>query len=420
MTKKSYLNLAKHYLQQGNNKKYQHYLTLAQKENDTTLPENKKNCGATDQPQSDISSNNKLIQLYNQEKYSLLVKLAQKNPDHELLSYLASSIHFSLGNPDLASRAASFIGDPEQRQLRQITAQLWNNLHAPLKNEPRVHLIILCHNREKYVAQALKQLAATDYHNYTVYLADNGSADQTWNIVQETIKYFPDHIQVHTERFPTNIGRPAGHNWLLTKYDHSEAEYIAIGDDDLVEIPTDWLTRMIQTAKAFPKAAVVGGKALNPGQPNVIHGGIRNILTFETNQLSLTNNQDVLDYGQFDYVDKVDHVIGCLHIYNRNILFNTIGLFDIMFSPCQLVDIDHHLRVKLAGYDIIFNGLIKFRHLRAMGKKAGSDKTLAGNSLGNVIKLLNKHNTKQVNQKLDEQHTLRNDWLYDLQFSPPM
>jgi GT2 family glycosyltransferase len=272
-------------------------------------------------------------------------------------------------------------------------------------------LIILCHNREEHVAQALQQLAATDYNNYSVYIADNGSTDRTWEIVQEATKHFPDNIQVHLERFPTNIGRPAGHNWLLTKHDHSKAEYIAIGDDDLVEVPTDWLTRMVQTAKAFPQAAVVGGKALNPCKPDVIHGGIRNITTFNQQKIELSNSEDQVDFGQFDYVDIVDHVIGCLHIYDRKKIFEEIGLFDIRFSPCQFVDIDHHLRTRLAGYDIIFNGLIKFNHLRGMGKQAATDNLLRGNSFGNIYKLVHKYDPLIIQQTLKKLRAKRKVWL---------
>jgi len=239
--------------------------------------------------------------------------------------------------------------------------------------------------------RALQTLALTKYKNYAVYIADNGSADSTWERVQEGIKAFPADIPVYMERFPTNIGRPAGHNWLLTKYDHSTAEYIAIGDDDLVDVPSDWLTRMVQTAQLFPGCAAVGGKALNPGEPDIIHAGVRNILHFDTERLILSNSGDIIDYAQFDFIDIVDHVIGCLHIYDRKILFDEIGLFDIRFSPCQFVDIEHHLRIRLAGYPVVFNGFISFKHMRAMGKKVQKNTDLHGNTMGNVFKLLRKY-----------------------------
>lgn len=409
----SYLNLASHYLRKGNKERYVYYLRLADTEGskEGVVEDDAFGNGSGFQEQSVCPGSNELVQLFNLGRYEILLALFEQYSNHELLPYLASAIHLAQGNPVQALRAATGIKDQEQRRLRQKTAELWEELHAPLAHEPRVHLIILCHNREGYVERALQQLASTSYDNYAVYLADNGSTDKTWEVVQKAVQLFPAHVPVAMERFPTNIGRPAGHNWLLTKYDHSGADYIAIGDDDLVQVPPNWLTRMIQTAKAFPKCAVVGGKALNPGKPGVIHGGVRNILVFTSDKLEMSNNDDVIDFGQFDYVDKVDHVIGCLHIYDRKVL-DQVGLFDIRFSPCQFVDIDHHLRIRMAGHDIIFNGLIAFRHLRGMGKEARRNDVLAGNSDGNIVKLLRKNDSGMVSKKLLQLRKDRNKWLY--------
>ena len=127
----------------------------------------------------------------------------------------------------------------------------------------------------------------------------------------------------------------------------------------------------------------------------------------------MSNNEDEFDYGQFDYIDIVDHVIGCLHIYDRKILLEDVGLFDIRYSPCQFVDIDHHLRVRLAGYNIVYNGFISFRHLRAMGKAKGDD-ALQGNSFGNIYKLLQKHKHVPVMDVLAGRRAERLKWLKEM------
>jgi len=127
----------------------------------------------------------------------------------------------------------------------------------------------------------------------------------------------------------------------------------------------------------------------------------------------MTNSDDLVDYGQFDYIDRVDHVIGCLHIYRRDVLLDDVGVFDIRFSPCQFVDIEHHLRTRLKGYSVIFNGLIEFRHLRGMGQEAAADKALGGNSYGNRIKILYKYDHAQVMTFLRAEAERYRDWLLD-------
>lgn len=335
----------------------------------------------------------------------------QKTTENDLWPIMAAAIFFARNQPVKALVAAKYIHDFEQRRLRQKTAELWSRLHAPLDKEPRVHLLILTCNREQYVTQALEQLAATEYSNYAVYMADNGSSDNTLALVRKATELFPENIPIHIDSFPTNIGRPAGHNWLLTGHDHSGADYIAIGDDDLVRVPQNWLTRMIQTIKAFPGCGCVGGKALTPGWPLSVHGGVRRFIEFGLpHSFKMTNPAESVDLGQFDYVDMVDHVIGCLHIFDRKALIDA-GLFDISLSPCQCVDIEHHLRMILKDIEIIYNGLISFEHHRAMGAMVKHDASLAGNSIGNVFKILHKYDAGAVNSKLSSYRSARNKWL---------
>lgn len=401
---KSWQALADHYLRRGKTDKAEHYQSLVR---DAILNER------IAAGERSVLCEQELAMLFAKKQYPIILELADQNTSNDLLLTMAVSIYLRLGNPEQASRVAARIQDYETRRLREKSIEIWMELRDPLVFEPRVHLLILTHNREKYVENALRKLADTKYENYAVYIADNGSIDSTWERALNGAKAFPQNISVRMERFPTNIGRPAGHNWLLTKYDHAHADYIAIGDDDLVDIPPDWLARMVRTAQLFPGCAAVGGKAFNPGEPDVIHAGVRNILHFDSEKLLISNNDDVLDYGQFDYVDIVDHVIGCLHIYDRELLFDKIGLFDIRFSPCQFVDIDHHLRVRLAGYPIIYNGFISFRHLREMGRKAQNDSNLQGNSFGNIHKLLRKHEQTPVMKILRQRKLERLAWLME-------
>jgi GT2 family glycosyltransferase len=344
-----------------------------------------------------------------EEIYELFPDLCAETGD-DLPARLAVSAAFALGRPDRALRAAKAVHDPEARRLRQKTAELWEDLHAPLEREPRVHLLVLTHNRKQHAEHALRRLAGTAYGNYAVYIADNGSEDGTWETVRRACRIFPASVPVLPVRFPTNIGRPAGHNWLLTAHDHSAADYIAIGDDDLIRVPPDWLSRMVLTARLFPDCACVGGKGLTPGWPARVHAGIRNFTNFGNGSVDLTNSDEQDDLGQFDYLDMVDHVIGCLHIFDRRHLEET-GLFDIRFSPCQCVDIEHHLRMRLAGKTIVFNGLIAFEHLRGMGRALTRDAALMGNSIGNVVKLLYKYQPETVARELTARRRERNAWL---------
>ncbi len=333
-----------------------------------------------------------------------------KGTRQEVFSSLVSSSMLRLGQYDAARQYLATLPQTEEVRLKQKTAELLPALNAPLKNEPRVHILLLACNREEHVGKALQELAQTNYSNYAVYVADNGSSDATHDKAETALAAFPEHIQTHLQRFPVNIGRPIGHNWLLSDHDHSAAEYICIADDDLFAVEPDWLTRMVKTMQLFPDAAVVGGKAYGPEQPKTIHGGVRNIQWLDREDLTLTGGQDELDYGQLDFIDTVDHVIGCLHIYRHNVLFDGIGMFDPGLSPCQRVDVDHHLRVRLNGGQIIYNGFIEIGHLREGGGKPMTS-ALLGNVLGNQIKMLYKHDPVHVRAVLKAHRKARETWL---------
>lgn len=153
------------------------------------------------------------------------------------------------------------------------------------------------------------------------------------------------------------------------------------------------------------------GKGPKSGFIDIIHGGVRNILHFDVEELVMSNNEEEVDYGQYDYVDVVDHVIGCLHLYDRKILFDKIGLFDIRFSPCQFVDIDHHLRIRLAGIRSYLMVLSRLTIYGPWANKAKNDYDLQGNSYGNIHKLLRKHERTPVMAILSQRRMERLDWL---------
>lgn len=351
------------------------------------------------------------VALFSRDAFAPLVERFGADTRGGISSAVSASL-LRLGDYDAAQAYLdSLPPGPEVLLKRKTAGYLRAMPGVDLSDNPRVHLLILSYNRRDYVENALRQLAATDYGNYAVFIADNNSTDGSWDIVKNAADIFPEGVEVHVERLPTNIGRPVGHNWLLEKYDHSGADYIAIGDDDLLDVPPTWLEDMIRTMRLFPDAAVVGGKALNAGRPRMIHGGVRKIIGFGPSDISLTNGDDAVDYGQFDCIDRVDHVIGCLHLYRRDVLLKDVGIFDIRLSPCQFVDIDHHLRVRLKDYAVIYNGLIEFRHLRGMGQRSATDKGLQGNSYGNKIKILFKYEDAAIIGFLRDEARRYERWL---------
>jgi GT2 family glycosyltransferase len=83
-------------------------------------------------------------------------------------------------------------------------------------------------------------------------------------------------------------------------------------------------------------------------------------------------------------VSERDYVMGCANLYRRSAM-DEVGLFDIQFSPTQFDDVDHHLRMRLKGWQVLFNGLVEVRHHRNSGGAANA------NHLANRFKLEKKY-----------------------------
>ncbi|MCB5272434.1 MAG: glycosyltransferase [Candidatus Cloacimonetes bacterium] len=242
---------------------------------------------------------------------------------------------------------------------------------------PRIHIFIYSWNKAAELEVTLRSLAATDYPNYKVFILNNGSDDGTAELLATLPPQLFREYKVIT--LPINIGAPAARNWLYVDPETSEAEYIAYFDDD-IEVQPDWLVLLLQSLLQNPRAGVVGAKIINASNPKTVqHSG--GVLTrgedWINNVLLFTN---CADQGQFDNISQRDYVMGCANLYRRNAM-DEVGLFDIQFAPTQFDDVDHHLRMRLHGWQVLFNGLVEVRHMRSSGGPANA------NHLANRFKL---------------------------------
>lgn len=250
-----------------------------------------------------------------------------------------------------------------------------------INHTPRVHIFIYSWNKATELEMALRSLACTAYSNYKVFVLNNGSSDGT----AELLATLPQQLfrEQKVISLPVNIGAPAARNWLYADPETRLADYVAYFDDD-IEVQPDWLTRLVETLEQNPRAGVVGAKIINAtGQKIVQHsGGVLTQSEDWINHVLLYTNCP--DQGQFDTVGQRDYVMGCANLYRRSVM-DEVGVFDIQFSPTQFDDVDHHLRMRLKGWQVLFNGLVEVRHHRNSGGAANA------NHLANRFKLEKKY-----------------------------
>lgn len=118
-------------------------------------------------------------------------------------------------------------------------------------NEPKVSIIIPVYNVEKYLQRCIDSLRAQTYTNTEMIFVDDGSADSSYQILQQAEKT-DSRIRVFSQE---NAGPSAARNLGM---DHSTGEYIMFCDSDDTVEPT-WTEKMVGAIQEHPDALVTCG-----------------------------------------------------------------------------------------------------------------------------------------------------------------
>lgn len=112
---------------------------------------------------------------------------------------------------------------------------------------PLVSVVVAAHNGEKYLKEAIQSVLAQDYPNYEIWVVDNGSTDNT----NELVRSFAQIHYKYLEKADTALARNEG--ILLSK-----GKYIAFLDQDDTW-PSDKLNKQVQFLESNPQyGAVIG------------------------------------------------------------------------------------------------------------------------------------------------------------------
>lgn len=289
----------------------------------------------------------------------------------------------------------SFTLDNGQAAVRFRMEELRNpsRKRTDLLGERKVTIYLYSYNKAKKLKATLASLAGSNIGTSSITVLLNGCTDDSLAVTQWARKLFPNNtftvIPLHV-----NIGAPAARNWLINLPSTWEHDYVAFLDDD-VDVPADWLEWYLTVAESDARIGVVGGKIVFPGRPAKFQYLFRYISVANDGllKISLDSPNQQYDNGFYDFIRETRSVMGCLHLFRTEAL-RTVPSFDIRFSPSQVDDIDHDLCLCLAGYKIMYCGLVTCVHHQSSGIGANTDLSdflRVGNCIGNDIKLFYKH-----------------------------
>lgn len=195
---------------------------------------------------------------------------------------------------------------------------------------------VITYKRPDYVHKCLTHLAAQTVPPAQTLVVDSSPDALTAAVVAE----FPAVTYLRNEQ---GMGHMATSRAIAMS--KATGDVVAYLDDDAFAEP-DWLEKMLQ--RFTPGVAAVGGRALN-GQPGEESKGLGSIGLLLPNG-QLTGNFAVNAPHDVD----IDHPIGCNMAFRREAVESIGGIHDHFPGTCLREESDIALRLRRAGFRIVF------------------------------------------------------------------
>lgn len=334
---------------------------------------------------------------------------ANGRPAHPWALWLGTALahYYSLHHDLDAARAALWpvwAHCPCHPNMLLALHELVFPLQAALADAPPPALLLYSWNKAEVLAQTLHSLKQTEIDDCPVFVLDNGSSDDTASLLRALRDQWGQNL--HCLRLPVNIGAPAARNWLLSLPEVRQHDNLIFLDDDLLP-ERGWLHSLQAVAAAHPKADTIGCRITGHEAPYLTQCADFFLLPPDGGDVSFV---DIKEHMHLHcaamgspanvlsrYTRPCLSVSGCCHWLRRRSL-DSIGGFDIRFTPSQFDDAERDLRTHLQGGQVLYTGLTSMRHVQHSSLNQAHSRARAAHIFGNKLKLEYLYDAKKVAQ----------------------
>jgi len=215
------------------------------------------------------------------------------------------------------------------------------------KQQPTVDLIIPTRDGLNVLKPCIDSiLAKTDYPNYKIIIADNGSE------LAETHNYFAEiqrDKRVSIVEYPGEFNYSAINNFAASK---GHSDYIALVNNDIEVIGGDWLTQMMVWA-IQDEVGVVGAKLLF-GNGKVQHAGVTIGMGNAAGHIHRLEDGDAPGYQMRCLATQNMMAVTAACLVTPRSLFEQLGGLDEIAFKVAYNDIDYCLRAESRGHQVIW------------------------------------------------------------------
>lgn len=244
------------------------------------------------------------------------------------------------------------------------------------KNKPKVGVVVVTYNSGNDILGCLDDLSKSNRKNCTIEITvvDNKSSDATVSLVKEKFS------KVKLLALSENFGLSKANNMAIKDFLKAGMEYILILNPDtlltanLVDDLVDLMQKNQEIGICGPKIYFASGyefykdryKKEDLGKVFWYAGGIIDW----KNVLSSHFGVDEVDKGQYETLRDTDFVSGCAMFVRKNV-FEKVGFLDEDLA-IYLEDLDFSLRVKRAGFRVVYAPIEAVWHKNAQSSGVGS------------------------------------------------
>ena len=213
-----------------------------------------------------------------------------------------------------------------------------------MNSSPKVTIVILNWNGQKYLRQFLPSVLSTQYSNYEVIIADNGSTDDSISFLQT------NYPSIRHIRFTENLGFAKGYNDALKQV---ESDYYVLLNSD-VEVTASWLQPQVDLLESDKNIAATQPKILSYKNKKMFEyaGAAGGWLDKYGYPFAKGRVFDVCeeDNGQYDQSEPIFWASGAALLIRSKIFHEMKGFDEYFFAHQE--EIDLCWRIQLAGYKI--------------------------------------------------------------------
>lgn len=226
-------------------------------------------------------------------------------------------------------------------------------------NQKKISIIILSYNGGDYTKDCVRSIENTDKSYDEIIIIDNGSDQNTVNILKEISKTTP-RIKVYFQ--DKNFGFTKGNN-LGIKHAKKRNDIILLNNDTKI-ITKNWIKLLTHEAYHLPNAGLIGCRLVD-GQNRLLHVGA---YMFDDNytgyQIGSLLEKNVNQYNQPHQEQSVVFAV----VYIKRTIINKIsGLNEDYFAYYE--DTDYCLKAKELGYLTYCSGTVTIIHYENITSK---------------------------------------------------